>query len=103
MVSLFVLLYNCSTSRTSFLIAKGIDMTSLPPNILQVKAMALSSAGVIVRDRAFLASCCFKVLVYLWRYLCAFVVHCMVQEDKMNIGLHKETRHLLALCLCEAI
>ena len=44
-------------------------MTGLPPNILQVKAMTLSSAGVIARDRAFTASCYFKIWVHLWRYL----------------------------------
>lgn len=84
-----VLLYNCSTSRTSFLIAKGINMTSLPPNILQVKAMALSSSGVVARDRAFTASCYFKVWVHLWRYLFATAVNPVVQKDEMNTGLHK--------------
>ena len=64
-------------------------MTSLPPNISQVKAMALSSAGVVARDRAFTASFCFKVWVRLWRHVFSFVVHHVVQKDKMNIDLHK--------------
>ena len=64
-------------------------MTSLPPNILQVKVMAPSSAGVVARDRAFTASCHSKLWAHLWRYPFVFVVHHMVQKDKMNIGLHK--------------
>ena len=64
-------------------------MTSLPPNILQVKAMALSSSGVVARDRAFTASYYFKVWVHLWRCLCFCVVNPVVQKDEIITGLHK--------------
>ena len=51
--------------------------------------MALSSASVVARDRAFTASFCFKVWVRLWRYVFTFVVHHVVQKDKINTGLLK--------------